>query len=119
MLNFSLPIAPSANNAFFNRKDGKGYGRIKSSAYRRWVQQADAYYTLQKLGKLAPIIVPYSTRMVFPSGLRSDLDGRAKLILDWMVNRNLTPDDKFQRKLILETDTDHPGALVWITVKPC
>ena len=115
MLTFSLPIAPSSNNAWMNRKAGRGYGRIKSANYRNWVKQADAYYTLQCLGNAAPIRGPYTCRMVFPQ-MRGDLDSRAKLILDWIVSRGLTSDDKFLQNLELKKDSDHHG-LVWITVK--
>jgi Holliday junction resolvase RusA-like endonuclease len=117
MLALSLPVAPSVNNAFINRKGGRGYGRIKSPSYRRWLKQADAYYTLQGLHRAPRITAPYSCKMVFPK-LRGDLDGRAKLLLDWMVSRGLTIDDKHCRKLELEIDIEANGDLVWIRVQP-
>lgn len=115
MLTLSLPVAPSANNAFANRKGGKGFGRVKSGRYRAWIKQADDYYVLQRLGRATPITGPYTCKMVFPE-LRGDLDGRAKLILDWMVSRGLTPDDKHLRKLELEKEFEGNG-LVWIVVR--
>jgi Holliday junction resolvase RusA-like endonuclease len=90
MLTIRLPIAPSANNAFFNRKRG---GRGKSAKYRAWIKQADAHYLLQKKD-VTPIRGPYICGMIFPLKLRGDLDGRVKLILDWMVSRELTSDDR-------------------------
>ena len=33
--------------------------------------------------------------MIFPRKLKGDLDNRVKLILDWMVSRELTSDDKY------------------------
>ena len=116
MLTLTLPVAPSANNAFINRKAGHGYGRIKSARYRNWVKQADAFYLLQGMSKFSPITEPYQCKMVFPR-IRGDLDGRAKLILDWMVSRKLTPDDKHLRKLDTEID-EGAGDLVWIAVWP-
>src|SRR4249919_1934508 len=93
MLTLTLPVAPSANNAFPNRKGGKG--RFKSAKYRAWIKQADAHYVLQKLQHETPIRGQYICGMIFPQALKGDLDGRAKLILDWMVSRGLTSDDKF------------------------
>lgn len=92
MLTLSLPIAPSANNAFFNRKGNKGRG--KSAKYRAWIKQADAHYMLQKKN-VTPIRGLYICGMIFPWTLHGDLDGRGKLILDWMVSRELTSDDRF------------------------
>jgi hypothetical protein len=115
MLTLTLPVAPSANNAFLNRKAGRGFGRIKSAKYRAWTKQADAFYMLQGMGRFTPITGPYGARMIFPK-VRGDLDGRAKLLLDWMVSRKLTPDDKFLRKLDTEIDEGNIGNLVWIKV---
>lgn len=117
MLTFSLPLVPSANNAFANRKGGKGFGRVKSGRYRAWVKQADNYYALQRLGKAIPISGPYTCKMVFPPKMRGDLDGRAKLILDWMVSRSLTSDDRYLQKLILERDNEFNTDHVWIVVR--
>jgi Holliday junction resolvase RusA-like endonuclease len=97
---FVLPVAPTANNAFANRKGGKGYGRVKSGRYRAWLKQADAFYTVQRLQNAKITEKPFYCRMDFPK-LRGDLDGRAKLLLDWMVSRELIPDDKHLGGLVL------------------
>jgi len=115
MLTLTLPVAPSANNAFLNRKAGHGFGRIKSAKYRAWIRQADAYYVLQGMGRFTPVTGHYRVKMVFPE-IHGDLDGRAKLILDWMVSRKLTSDDRFLRKLDTEICDDGLGNLVWIRV---
>ena len=94
MLTIKLPVAPSVNAAFFNRKGGKGYGRIKSAKYRAWLKDADAHYMLQKKD-VVPIRGPYICGMIFPRKLKGDLDNRVKLILDWLVSRELTSDDRY------------------------
>lgn len=99
MLKFELPIAPPLNNAFFNVP---GRGRVKTKRYRQWVKDADDYYLLQGLQRAEKITVPFACRMIFPKNLRGDIDGRAKAVLDWMVSRNLTIDDKHCKKLLLE-----------------
>ena len=38
---------------------------------------------------------PYICGMIFPLKLKGDLDNRAKCILDWMVSRELTSDDRY------------------------
>ena len=114
---FSLPIAPSSNNAFLNRKRGIGYGRIKSQGHRAWIKQADAHYVLQHLDKETPVKGRYRCTMVFPEHTRGDIDGRSKLILDWMVSRGLTPDDRYCRSL--HSDYGNcPDGLVRIEVLP-
>lgn len=36
-----LPIPPSVNAAYVNRKTGKGVGRYKTKRYKSWERQAD------------------------------------------------------------------------------
>lgn len=118
MLTLSLPVAPTANNAFVNRKGGRGYGRIKSKAYRSWLKQADAHYALQKLGRVKPILGAYRCEMTFCRIVRGDLDGRIKILLDWLVARNLVQGDdpKFLRELNAKFSGE-PGNLVQIIVR--
>jgi len=79
---------------------------------------ADAYYVLQKLGAAGKIEVPFQCRMTFPP-LAGDIDGRAKLILDWLVSRNLTIDDRHCKKLTLvKDDTRNKLDMVDIEVAP-
>lgn len=102
MISLELPLAPPANNAYANRRNARGsYGRMKSTRYREWQRQADAHYTFQGFGRVTPISGPYRCKMVFPERVRGDLDGRQKLIIDWLVSRKLVPGDdpKFLRKL--------------------
>jgi Holliday junction resolvase RusA-like endonuclease len=115
MLTFTLPIAPSVNAAFLNRKGGHGYGRIKSAKYRAWIKNADAHYLMQKKD-IVPARGPYICGMIFPLKLKGDLDNRAKCILDWMVSRGLTSDDKYLQGLHLVRD-ETPYECVVIQVK--
>lgn len=118
-LSLTLPVAPTANNAFYNRRGVRGgYGRIKTEKYRSWLRQADAWYQLQHLGRVEPITGAYACAMTFPAMTRGDLDGRQKLILDWLVSRNLVEDDgpKYLRELYTKM-SDEPGELVWIVLR--
>ena len=94
MLTLTLPMPPSANSAFANRRFGKGFGRIKSKAYKEWIKNADRYYLLQKMGRFTPVTGKYHVIIFMPEDMRGDEDGRVKLAIDWLVKRGLTPDDK-------------------------
>jgi Holliday junction resolvase RusA-like endonuclease len=116
-LTLSLPIPPSVNRAYGNRKSGKGRGRYKTAAYKEWIKNADAHYTLQGLGlqHVAPIRGKYHVTIYMPEDLRGDEDNRVKPVLDWMVSRNLIPDDKHMRGHEVQR---HPiWGHLWIVVK--
>lgn len=113
MLKFRLPVAPGLNNA---TRNVRGVGRVKTARYKRWLKDADTHYMLQGLNRVPKITVPYICRMVFPK-IRGDIDGRGKLLLDFMVSRELTIDDKHCWGLFLEK-TDRDGNLVHIEVEP-
>jgi len=115
VLTLTLPVAPSVNSAWINRRGSRGRGRIKSAKYQAWLKQADASYLLQKKEVLA-VRGPYRCGMIFPRKLRGDLDNRTKLILDWMVSRGLTSDDKFLQGLHCVRD-DVPDGYVIVQVK--
>lgn len=116
MLTLTLPMPPSANSAFTNRRFGKGYGRIKSKAYKDWIANADAYYLLQKLGRQKPIEGKYHVTIFMPEDMRGDEDGRVKLAIDWLVKRNLTPDDKHMRGHEVKRDSELHGH-IWMIVR--
>lgn len=116
MFTLSLPIAPSVNAAWINRQHGRGRGRIKSSKYLHWIKQADAWYTLQRLGRTPPIRGHYSVHIVMPEKLRGDEDNRVKPVIDWLVSRNLVPDDKYLRGHSVSRDPDLHD-LFWITIQ--
>lgn len=90
---FRLAPPPSTNALFFNlhRK-----GRRKTKKYKGWIRDADCRYFLQKLHHVK-IEGPYTVDIKMPPG-RKDVDNCGKAIIDWMVSRNLTDDDKNLRK---------------------
>ena len=115
MLRLDLPPAPSLNNAYANNPRG---GRYKTQRYKNWTQAADAYYVAQACHLAPKITVPYQCRMAFPRKMGSDIDGRAKLILDWLVKRELVIDDKHCRRLVLEINEQKDFGDVYIEVEP-
>jgi len=115
-LKLDLPPTPPLNNAYANnRRTG---GRYKTKRYKDWIKSADAYYVLQACHLVPKIIVPYQCRMTFPIGHGGDIDGRAKLILDWLVRRELVIDDRHCLRLHLEINSMKKSGDVCIEVEP-
>lgn len=118
-LTLSLPVAPTANNAYLNRKSAGGFGRLKSTAHRRWLRWADAHYMLQHLGRVEPVHGPYACEMVFPGNLqKGDLDGRVKLLLDYLVKRRLVDGDSPKHLRDFHATFEGKDKLVQITIRP-
>ena len=104
-MQINLPCPPSVNAMYYNRRrGGGGRGRIKSAKYRDWLRDADAYLMVQKR-RLVPITGPYEVRIIVPRG-RPDLDNLNKAVIDFLVSRELTPDDKHCCKITTERDPE-------------
>jgi Holliday junction resolvase RusA-like endonuclease len=106
-----LPVPPSVNNAFVNVPKR---GRVKSKKYKSWLKEADAWYQIQHLHKLKPILGPRSIHIRLPK-LRGDASNYIKLVEDYLVSRGLTGDDKLNVSVTIEVD---PGEtqFCWVTV---
>ncbi len=109
---FRLPIPPSSNNLFANKK---GCGRIKTRAYTAWLKEADAWYYLQRLNQQQPIAGPIELHIRLPQ-IRGDASNRIKAAEDYLVSRKLTGDDKNNRKVTVEIDPGQDMRECWITV---
>lgn len=97
----NLPVPPSINAAYANRKGGKGRGRVKTGAYWRWLDQADRHLLMQKRG-LTPMRGPLVIEIRLPVSMRGDVSNRIKLAEDFLVSRGLTGDDKHNHKVSAE-----------------
>lgn len=92
----SLPIPPSVNAMFRNVR---GRGRVKSKIYKDWLKQADLYLLTQK--PIPKILGPYKISISMPPA-RGDLDNRQKALIDYLVSRGITDDDRYCRKATIE-----------------
>lgn len=101
MFEFVLPIAPSTNQAWTNRKGGFGRGRVRSARYHKWLREADRWYLLQKLGQLPKLSPPFRCHLELPK-IKGDIDNRIKLLLDYLVSREITPDDRHCTELVVK-----------------
>lgn len=104
MISIKLPLPPSTNNLYCNRRGGKGYGRIKTQAYRRWQLDADQWLLAQwrRLGR-PQIAGGCEIRIRLPK-VRGDISNRIKAAEDFLVSRLITSDDKNNRKVSVEVD---------------
>lgn len=96
-----LPVPPSVNALYGNNKRGTGKGRYKTPAYRSWVAQADLWYLTQKRD-VRPVTGPAMVEIRLPLFVRGDCSNRIKAAEDWLVSRQLTSDDRLNRKVSIE-----------------
>ncbi len=99
-----LPVPPSTNALFYNRKFGKGRGRIKTPAYRRWLAEADGWYLTQKRS-IKPMSGKLEIQIRLPP-IRGDITNRIKAAEDYLVSRGLTGDDRHNHKVSVEIVSD-------------
>lgn len=98
-----LPIPPSINKAYANRKGGRGRGRYKTGAYKAWLIHADMEFFTQKrtTPKMSGALI---VEIKVPANTRGDISNRIKLIEDYLVSRNITGDDRNNWKVSIERD---------------
>lgn len=85
---FKLPIPPSVNALFFNRKQG---GRACTPAYDAW--KTDAGWRL-KAQHPAPVVGPVTLSYEVEDGCKKDLGNLEKPLTDLLVTHRLIADDK-------------------------
>lgn len=86
----TLPLPPSVNMAYVNVQ---GRGRVRSKLYNAWIKNADNYLFTQ-MKKVKPLTGKYSLIIRLPQNMRGDADNRTKIVSDYLVKRNITPDDR-------------------------
>ncbi len=91
-IRFDLPLPPSTNGAYTNRKGGRGKGRYPSKAHKEWKIEAGWLLNTQKSER---IIGPYRFTILVPQDMRGDVSNRVKLAEDLMVEFGITPDDRY------------------------
>ncbi len=104
MIHLTLPWPPGVNNLYAT----VGKRRIMSKRYTAWREEAGWLARAQRLPK---VIGPYRISIVFdrPDKRKTDLDGRAKAIIDLLVKIGMTPDDHLLESLTLSWSDKPPG----------
>lgn len=89
-----LPIPPSLNNMFHNAR-GKGKaGRIKTTAYKRWFDQAGWMIKADRSATGCQIYGRFAAVLLISDKESGDADNRFKAIGDLLVSYGVTEDDK-------------------------
>jgi crossover junction endodeoxyribonuclease RusA len=107
----SLPVPPSVNGAYRNVA---GRGRVKSRSYKIWLRNADAIYLSQKR-EIKPVTGPCDLYIKIPASTRGDVSNRIKAVEDYLVSREITGDDRHNRKVTIERDESVTCCVVTIT----
>jgi len=105
MIVIRLPIPPSVNALYANRKDGRGKGRYKTKAYADWLNEANSWLWPQyrKLDGL-PVKGPCVVEIRLPAKMRGDASNRIKAAEDFLVSMGITEDDRTNWKVSAERD---------------
>ena len=104
MLVIRLPIPPSVNALYYNRKrPAKGQrGRGKTAKYRHWIAEADKWYLMQK-ASIKPMRGKLEIQIRVPK-TRADISGLIKSAEDFLVSREITGDDKHNHRISIQVD---------------
>jgi Holliday junction resolvase RusA-like endonuclease len=102
----NLPSPISINAAYVNVR---GKGRVRSKAYKAWAMHAGYVMAAQRPTRVkGPVaVVIFTTR----DNARSDLDNRAKTLIDLLVTHGVIEDDRFIEKIIMAWSSE-PGTRV-------
>lgn len=88
-----LPLPPSLNAAYFNRKPGtKGKGRVPTRVYAAWLIEAGL---IINIAKMPAVSGAYELKIAVCHTMRGDIDNRCKAIIDLLVKQKITDDDRF------------------------
>lgn len=87
---FTVPLCPSSNNLFVDRRDGKG--RARSSAYKKWIEAAAWQVRMQ-----FPPAVRGAVRIEIgvPINRQGDIMNREKAAIDLIVALGIIDDDRW------------------------
>jgi len=96
-----LPMPPSVN-ALWRTGRGRVY---RSLPYRRWMLSADTHCIANKtMRRIKKIAGHFDALIMFDRSrarAHSDLDNRAKAVLDWAASRDLIANDKHCQALTM------------------
>jgi len=112
-----LPIPPSTNNLFVNKRTG---GRARAAAYKAWLIEAGWEVKLQRPPTLhEPLRTCLRVLIEAPVGQNRDLDNVPKGILDVLVKMGVIADDslvddlRIIRRSFAVLDGKHALVSIW------
>ena len=104
-----LPMPPSVN-ALFANKPGKG--RIKTKAYKAWLEEAGLILNCQRPGRIAGRYSIHIQVRRLPK--MSDLANREKATSDLLVKHGVIEDDSLAERVMIEWSDSILGARVFV-----
>lgn len=112
MIQFEIDVPPSTNHLYAN---APGKGRVKSLAYRRWLEAAGWEVKSQVQGR--KLDAPW--RLSVTAHIRSvrDISNIIKPVEDLVVRLKLAPDDRFCRKVEAIRDESIPSGRAIVTIE--
>lgn len=110
-----LPLPPSVNELYANRRRG----RFRTAAYADWIRRADSqmFYQMRSIKAETPVKPPTSVHIKLPEKMHGDADNRLKACLDYLASRGLTADDKHHAKVTAEKVADIPDGMCEVVVE--
>jgi Holliday junction resolvase RusA-like endonuclease len=114
----TVPLPPSANELFANRRSGGG--RVKTKAYKAWLEEAGWHLKRAWSGLGRPEFPEQPMRLeitVGLSGRHRDLSNCCKAIEDAMVKTLPVPDDRWNDVVLLQRG-QVPDGLARIRLEP-
>ncbi len=113
-----LPLPTSVNALYANRKTGSRRGRVKTTAYKKWIKDANAMLYHQKVpDKFSkPVGIVYSFEL--PDKRVRDDTNMLKALDDYLVNNQIIEDDswKYKKFTCSEWLDDIQGEIVHIKI---
>ena len=100
MIRLCLPMPPSVNNLFANKKTG---GRIKSKDYKAWQRLAGMCIRDSHRQGVGPYSISIALRRSSVSSL-SDIANREKAVSDLLVEHGVIKDDRYCQRLLMTWD---------------
>jgi len=113
MIRLSLPMPPSSNGLFANKKAG---GRFKTQGYKDWQKIAGTCVKDAHRLNLGPYSISIALKRSTVSCL-SDLTNREKAISDLLVSHGVVKDDRYCQMMSMRWDEDLDGECV-VIVQP-
>lgn len=110
-----LPKPPSVNALYANNKSGRGRGRYKTKAYKRWEQAADIALMQNRL---RPISGEYELEIRLGRRRGSDAPNYEKAISDWLQSRAIVTNDSLGSKITIEWDYSLKAVEARIYIRP-
>ena len=87
----TVPLPPSANNLFFNRRTG---GRAKSTAYRQWLATCQGEVLAQRV-QAFPARRSMQINIAVELDRKRDLDNTIKPLIDMLQAAGVIENDKW------------------------